>query len=196
MMRFLRQQIGEELKNELAKGYDIDRISHWAFELEDKTQGERDKEVSTLINALCIMPGGPEYEYSENELNMICEMLLQGEKDPIKIIDNMRCEKNAENALDASEKLMKFPSRFVGEELKNQLKKGHDVEGIANWAYKLSNESKWEINKEVFDVLYALGFMAMDRQFEYTEEELKKLSELLISEEKDPMNALKSMRFE
>jgi hypothetical protein len=38
--------------------------------------------------------------------------------------------------------------------------------------------------------------MEMGPGFEYTEEELKKLSDLLINEEKDPIKIVDSMRFE
>jgi hypothetical protein len=99
-MRQSKIQIGEELKKELNKGFDIDRISNWALEMSIESRGENDKEVFDVLNSLCLMEMGPEFEYTEEDLKKLSEVLLNEEKDPIKIVNRMRLERINENDLD------------------------------------------------------------------------------------------------
>lgn len=98
-MRFSRHQIGEELKNELQRGYNIERISNWALGMLREGRGEIEGEIDKVLNSICLMEAGPEFEYTEDELKKLSELLLIEEKDPIQIVDSMRFEQNRENEL-------------------------------------------------------------------------------------------------
>lgn len=78
------------LKKELKKGYSINRISNWADELFISMRNERSPELDEILSHISLMGAGPEFEYSPEELNLLAEMLINEEKDPIKQIDDIK----------------------------------------------------------------------------------------------------------
>lgn len=96
-MRLSRHQIGKELKNELQKGFNIERIANWALDLTIESRGKLEDEIEDVLNSLCLMEAGPEFEYTEEELKRLSELLLNEEKDSIKIVDSMRFKQTIEN---------------------------------------------------------------------------------------------------
>ncbi len=75
-MNYSNRKIGEELKNELNKGYDVIRISNWAHDLFFYSRGEFDPEGNMILQDILMMEAGPEFEYSEQELRMFAEKLI------------------------------------------------------------------------------------------------------------------------
>ena len=89
-MNYSKKEIGEELKCELGKGYNIERISNWADSLYFSSRGNFSKELDDILRHIFIMDAGPEFEYTEQELRSLAELLINEEKDPIKIINDMK----------------------------------------------------------------------------------------------------------
>ena len=86
-MNYSKRKIGEELKKELNKGYSIERISTWACDLFVAIRGEHSFELDDILRHISIMGAGPEFEYTEQELNLLAELLIKEEKDPIKQVN-------------------------------------------------------------------------------------------------------------
>lgn len=90
-MKFSKKQIGEYLQKELENGYSIERISNWAYDLLYFTAREKQiLEISNVLRDLSVMEAGPEFEYSEKELRLLAEKLINNEEDPIKQINGMK----------------------------------------------------------------------------------------------------------
>lgn len=90
-MNYSKKEIGECLKKELDNGYDITRISNWAYDLlYIKVTNQPLPEISSILRDISMMNAGPEFEYTEKELRLLIEMLINEEKDPIKKINDMK----------------------------------------------------------------------------------------------------------
>jgi hypothetical protein len=82
------KELGEKLKLELNAGYNKERISNWAFELLSYTR-DLDSDSDYILNVISAISEGPEFEYTEKELNLLAELLIKGEDDPIGKIEGM-----------------------------------------------------------------------------------------------------------
>jgi DNA-directed RNA polymerase specialized sigma54-like protein len=89
-MKYSKFEIGNELKTELNKGYDIERISNWASDTIFDSRHESSKDIKDILDHISIMDAGPEFEYSEQELRMLVDLLISDEQDPIKVINNLK----------------------------------------------------------------------------------------------------------
>jgi hypothetical protein len=92
-MNYSKKEIGVMLKNELNKGYDIKRISNWAEDIFFNIP-EGSIEHDNILRHLLLMDAGPEFEYSEEELKLLAEMLINEEEDPIKKINEFKSKKD------------------------------------------------------------------------------------------------------
>lgn len=88
-MKYSKKEIGKALKEELNKGYNIARISNWADELFVSVREKRSPELDDILRHIFIMDAGPEFVYTEQELRMLSELLINEEIDPFKQIDDM-----------------------------------------------------------------------------------------------------------
>jgi hypothetical protein len=92
-MKYSKKEIREELKKELDRGYDITRISNWAYNLlYIETRGQLFPEICSVLRDISVMDAGPEFEYSERELRLLAELLITEENDPIKKIDDLKAK--------------------------------------------------------------------------------------------------------
>jgi hypothetical protein len=89
-MKHTKKEIGKELKNQLEKKYNIERISNWAYDLFISLRGELSPELDDILDRISLMAAGPEFEYTEQELKLLAELLINEEKDPIKQIDDLK----------------------------------------------------------------------------------------------------------
>lgn len=81
--------MGNDLRIELNKGYNIGRISTWACDLLVEIRYEHSLEIKNILRHISLMDAGPEFEYSEKELNLLVEMLINEVDDPIGKINAM-----------------------------------------------------------------------------------------------------------
>lgn len=88
-----KKEIGLELSSQLKKGYDIERIANWADELFFNLRDNRSLEIEHILRNIFMMDAGPEFEYTKEELELIAEMLIRDEMDPIAKIEIKRSEK-------------------------------------------------------------------------------------------------------
>ena len=77
-------QIGEELKKQLSKGYDIAKISNWAYDFSLNMRNELTPHLQDILRRIYLMDAGPEFVYSEKELNLLAEKLINNERNPHK----------------------------------------------------------------------------------------------------------------
>lgn len=83
-------EIGKELNKELNNGYNIERISNWAYNLlYIEMRNRPSSEINTILSTLSIMGAGPEFEYTEHELKLLAEKLINNEEDPIRQINDL-----------------------------------------------------------------------------------------------------------
>jgi|GEM_PF-726126 len=94
-----RARIGKELKAELAKGYDVDRIASWALPIwrDDMDWSDReqtlsaDPELDDIVQSIAFMDE-PQFEIPAEELAKIADMLITTEEelsDPIPEIKDI-----------------------------------------------------------------------------------------------------------
>lgn len=89
-MKYSKKEIGEKLKYELDKQYNIERISNWASDLYFSSRGNFSKEINDVLQFIFLMDAGPEFVHSEQELRLLAEKLINNEENPIKQIDDMK----------------------------------------------------------------------------------------------------------
>ncbi len=85
-----KQRLGEELKLQLEKGYDIVAISRWAYRIFSDNCRALDPSIREILEYLFSMEDDPQFEYTEQELNLLAEMLINEEEDPIKKINEIK----------------------------------------------------------------------------------------------------------
>lgn len=83
-MKYSKKEIGKELRKEIDKGYNVQRISTWACDLLVTIRDNPTDELDNILDRISLMDAGPEFEYTEEELRLLAEMLINEEKDPIK----------------------------------------------------------------------------------------------------------------
>ena len=75
---YSKAQFGKELKEKLEnEPFDIDKIADWAFEVQDNYLLEFSPELSSIINGICVMSMGPEFELSKEELELLADELIK-----------------------------------------------------------------------------------------------------------------------
>ena len=82
-MSYTNQKLGIELNHELAKGYDIVRISKWALGIFHNNIRELNKVQRNVIEELLRMVDDSQFEYTNCELRFISKCLICSENDPI-----------------------------------------------------------------------------------------------------------------
>ncbi|MBN9377445.1 MAG: hypothetical protein BGO14_10155 [Chlamydiales bacterium 38-26] len=87
---YLTQQFGRELKDVLDKKFAIIKIARWTDHFYATHIREISEELNKVIMALSCMQHGPEFEYTESELRLLADMLIENEKDPIKKLAEMK----------------------------------------------------------------------------------------------------------
>jgi hypothetical protein len=76
--------IGKGLKSELAKGYDIVRISRWAFNVFSEDTRSLAPSLQDTLENLFAMEDDPQFELSEEELHALADKLIaEGEKEEL-----------------------------------------------------------------------------------------------------------------
>jgi hypothetical protein len=89
-MKCSKKEIGEELKRELDKGYNVIRISNWAHNLFFYSRETFTSDVSQVLQYIFLMEAGSEFEYTEKELRMLANLLINEVENPIKQLDDMK----------------------------------------------------------------------------------------------------------
>jgi hypothetical protein len=85
-----KQELGKQLKSLLAMESDIVKISHWAFRIYSNNRQNLDSSMREILECLFSMEDDPQFEYTEKELKLLAEMLINEEEDPIKQIKDMK----------------------------------------------------------------------------------------------------------
>lgn len=75
-----KQTLGKELDSQLKKGYDIVKISRWAYKLYSENIRFLDASTEEILECLFSMEDDPQFEYTEKELQLLAEKLLKGER--------------------------------------------------------------------------------------------------------------------
>jgi hypothetical protein len=85
-----RQQFGKELQSQLSKGFDVVKISRWAYQVYSNNCRNIDPDMREILEYLFSMEDDPQFEYTEQELKLLAQKIINNEKDPLKQINNMR----------------------------------------------------------------------------------------------------------
>lgn len=169
----MKKQIGAQLIKELEKGYNIERIADWAYNLlYIDSKEDNSPEIDSLLRELSVMEAGPEFEYTQEELKIIAH----------KLIFEVR----------EFELLESFTDERLGWQLNYELARGYDIVKISTWAERVLFKTR-HLTPMQDEVLTYLSLMQSDPQFEFTAEEIKWLADSLENGEKDPMKKLIEM---
>jgi len=74
-MKYTRSDFSKELASELAKGYDIVRLSRWAMSVYLAHCRETDADLDKVIMAIVSMEDDPQFELSEKQLRELVDEL-------------------------------------------------------------------------------------------------------------------------
>lgn len=75
-MSYSKKQFAQELKEQLDYGFDVVRISQWAYGVYLDSR-ELEPGLIDIIMQVQGMDSGPEFEFTENELRKLADELLQ-----------------------------------------------------------------------------------------------------------------------
>lgn len=79
-----KQRVGQELRSELARGYDIVRISRWAFRVFSENVKSLDPSLRDILENLFSMEDDPQFELTANELrNLADKLIAEGEQEEL-----------------------------------------------------------------------------------------------------------------
>lgn len=84
-----KQELGNQLKSLLIKEKDIKKISQWAFSLYSRLR-LLDPSMQEILECLFSMEDDPQFEYTEQELKLLAEMLINNVEDPIQKINDIK----------------------------------------------------------------------------------------------------------
>jgi hypothetical protein len=73
---YTKSDFGKALLEQLNKGYDIIKLSDWAFSIHMSRCGEFADGVQDVVMQIVAMREGPEFEFSESELRDYAKNLL------------------------------------------------------------------------------------------------------------------------
>ncbi len=85
-------KLGLELKKQLRHGYNVEKISRWAYGIFFDHRDELTLEIKEILKELARMEGDPQFEYSEAELNLLAERLIKNEEDILKNINEINLD--------------------------------------------------------------------------------------------------------
>lgn len=79
-----KRLLGIGLRSELTKGYDISRISRWAFKVFFEDPRTLDPTLQETLEMLFSMDGDPQFELTEKELSDLADKLIvEGDKEEL-----------------------------------------------------------------------------------------------------------------
>jgi hypothetical protein len=85
-----KQKIGQGLKEQLDIGYDIVRISRWAFGIYSNNRAVLTEDEEEILEYLFFMEDDPQFEYSENELLFLANNLIKNVPDALKKTNDLK----------------------------------------------------------------------------------------------------------
>lgn len=97
MIDYTNKRLGIELKAQLERGFNISRLSKWAYGLFYDHRRELNPNLKNILKDLSRMEDDPQFEYSEQELRLLAELLIKETNDPIKQIDELKSKNFGQN---------------------------------------------------------------------------------------------------
>jgi hypothetical protein len=85
-----KQELGRQLKSLLDEENDVVKISQWAFRIYSNNIRSLDSSMREILECLFSMEDDPQFEYSKYELELLAALLIKEEKDPIKLINDLK----------------------------------------------------------------------------------------------------------
>ena len=79
-MSYTNEEFGKQLDKELTKGYDIVKISRWAFNIFYNHTRELNTIQRNILEKLLRMEDDPQFEYTEQELVSLVKKLINNEE--------------------------------------------------------------------------------------------------------------------
>ena len=67
-MSYSKKKFALDLRQQVEKGFNISKIAQWAYEITIDKHREISPELYKTIQVVAVMDGGPEFEFSEEEL--------------------------------------------------------------------------------------------------------------------------------
>jgi hypothetical protein len=80
-----KKALGEELKIEISKGFNIVRISQWAFQLYSENLNFLNSEICDILETLFSMEDDLQFELTKEQLEDLADrLILEGERDDLQ----------------------------------------------------------------------------------------------------------------
>lgn len=87
---------------------------------------------------------------------------------------------------------MNLSKKNFGLQLRDKIKKKLTPKKIGEWAFVVYSDNVRDLDLEMHDIIQTLFMMEEGPEFEYSHAELEKIAELLIAEEKDILDKMRS----
>ena len=81
MSGYSKHDFGFGLLSEIERGFDVVRLSRWAFSVQMDHGREFEEGLDDIVMSVVAMEEGPEFEYSQTELRDLARKLCDREKD-------------------------------------------------------------------------------------------------------------------
>lgn len=114
-----QEDFGKLLKSYIANEKNTTKIARWVFKIYSENLRDLDPNMTEILECLFSMEDDPQFEYTEDELKILADMLIRGETEPIKKINEFVSNKQ------------------IGKLLLEELEKGYNYQKISLWAQKL-----------------------------------------------------------
>lgn len=93
---YSNNRVGLELRGQLELGYNVSKISRWAYNLFYDHRDELSNELKEILKELARMEDDLQFGYTKKELHMLSEMLINNEKEPLKKINEIASKRSIE----------------------------------------------------------------------------------------------------
>jgi len=180
----IRQRFIKEFKELLSKPYDPIQVADWAYRIKSDYDVDIPEELNDIIDTLAIMSMGVEFEYSQEELLIVVDKLINNEKDPFQQMRNIKFPRACT-----------YTKQQLIQELQELLLDPYDPIQIVNWAYQVNSKHRLGMDVELSNMVEALASISIGSKSEYSQEELLIVVKKLINNEKDPFQQLLNQKF-
>lgn len=139
-MEMTRKKLGEELLTLIELGKQPDEISKMMYKFMNYPTS--DIETGHILNRICIIEEGEEFECSINELTVLAKMLINNEDNIEERFEDMVISGDI-HAADKDRSIELITKRDLGAQLLDKLVSNASSEEISSWALTMYKKTRY-----------------------------------------------------
>ena len=97
--KLTKQELGIVLRARLDQGYDVVKLSRWAYSLFFKNSERLISELDSVLEYLFSMEDDPQFEYTEEQLRVLAQLLIDNEDSPIEKLHQIIRKQESQRSL-------------------------------------------------------------------------------------------------